>query len=273
MAKSYLQTVLGDSPNAVWKLNETSGTFADATGNGLTATAHGTITRNVSTGFAGVGSGVSFGGTTSDFIDIPANALLRPSSALSLECWVNIASYGANQCFMGQTATGVDGIGFGVKTAGQILFGFNTNAGTDLCTGTTALGTGSWKHVILAGNGSTWNVYLNGVSDTNSSSASGISAPVSTFNIGIDNGTVLQMRSGGAICFAALYPSVLSASQALAHYNARNNVGGGVPTQKSPPGAVVAALAHERNLQRKLSGHSVAARHRLSYYYRRKTRR
>jgi concanavalin A-like lectin/glucanase superfamily protein len=230
VALSYLQTVLADSPNTLWMLSETSGTFADSTGNGVVMTAHGSITRSVDTGFAGVGKGVSFGGTSSDFIDTPANPLTRPGSALSYECWVKPASFGANQCMMGLTAVAaVDGIGFGILSSGTKLFAFNTNSGVTICSGLTSLVAATEYYVVLAGTGaggSPWKIYLNGVDDTNTSSASGISAPAGSFNLGIDNGSLLPMRAGGALCACAIYPSVLSGGQVATHYAARNSVGG-----------------------------------------------
>lgn len=268
---SYTQTVLSDSPNACWPLSETSGTFGDITGNGVVMTAHGSITRSVSTGFAGVGNGVSFGGTASDFIDTPANPLTRPTTALTYECWFKAASYGTNQCMMGLTAVGgTDGIGFGVVTAGQTLFGFLTNAGTTAVSATTALGTATWHHCVLAGAGtagSPWKVYLDGSEVTSGPNTTGISGPAGTFNLGIDNGSLLPIRAGGALAFCAIYPTALSAARVSAHYAARNSAGGGGSTQTTvPPGQLVSALAHERNAARK-QDQTPGKPERISDYY------
>jgi len=89
-ATEYEQTILSDNAVAYYRLGETSGTTArDSSGNGL----HGTYVNGVTLGALGplVGdsnTAASFDGVD-DYIILPNSASLLPTTALTLEAWIN----------------------------------------------------------------------------------------------------------------------------------------------------------------------------------------
>jgi len=228
----------------------------------------------VSTGFSGVGNGVSFGGTVNDYIDIPNNALLTPSTTLTYECWAFHTSFAGFPTMMAQgtAVASPDGLALRASNSGvlQIVLPFS---GAVQMTGTATLSTSTWYYIVVTcATSNVWTFYINGTQDKQSTL--GLSPPTATspFDLGVDfNGSRLQpMANGSALCFCCIYPTALSASQVAAHYAARNTATStGGTTNSSPPGQAVAALAHERNQQRKEQeqpGHRL----RLSDYYRRR---
>jgi concanavalin A-like lectin/glucanase superfamily protein len=275
---SYAQTVLADSPSLYVRFEETAGaTCADSSTNAASGTAHGTFTRNVATGLAGLDIGISLGGAVTDYVSFPNSAAINnlfSVAFLTYEAWIKPTS---------------------LPTAGEIMAGGyvdNTHTGANMYvdnTGTVfmtdaffggvyaqstagAISANTLYQVVVAVQWNTaYTVYINGVSNNTGSPQARTPSPTGQqFCIGAtnDNGTV-HNAFPGLIDECSAYPALLSGSQVAAHYAARNtgsSSGGGT---KSPPGQTVAVLAHERNSDRHQED-THPQRHRISDYQRKK---
>jgi len=254
---SYQQTVLADAPILYYRCEETSGaTCNDASGNGHTGTCHTGFTRNVSMGPAGLDIGVTLDGTAGTNITTPNSAALNLIVPVSYECWLKWTS----------ATTGVI-FSQGVDTNGGyewVLFSTGLMTIANAASGTHqfdqvggALSTGTLYHLVWTfKTGPDLNTfYINGVSNNTNSTATVVSSTQSTQSFGFGG----QMNSGGVqfplpatMDEMAIYNYALSSSQVAAHYAARNTATGSSPASNTaPPGQAIAALAHDRNLQRK----------------------
>lgn len=79
---------LSISPSAVWELNESSGTLADATGNGFTMTTHNSPTYSSA---GKVGTSLLFTAASSQYADATHSATLN-SASYSVAAWIKKAS-------------------------------------------------------------------------------------------------------------------------------------------------------------------------------------
>ncbi|HET7814090.1 MAG TPA: LamG-like jellyroll fold domain-containing protein, partial [Candidatus Baltobacteraceae bacterium] len=92
----YSTTILNDGPAAYYRLDDSgTTTAADSSGNNL----NGTIGASVTTGAAGLLTSVSdaamaFPGTqnAASTVNVAANGLLQPASAISLEAWIKFTA-------------------------------------------------------------------------------------------------------------------------------------------------------------------------------------
>lgn len=275
---SYQQTVLADSPVFYLRLNEISGTtFADTTGNGHTGTANGTVTLGATAAAAGLGTAVTPGTTTSDFIGITAAAALDITGNVTLECWYKPSSTAASAYLMNKGKDDDTHASYGmfISSAGKVVFA--VTEAVNMLTGTTTLSVGTWYYLVctFTSSGNHWTIYVNAVSDntTVNTPPAALTATVKDYRIGgvVEGGSVpgTFFPMLGSIDEIALYNVALTSTQISNHYAARNNAAGSTGTSNlAPPGQAIAALAHERNQQRKEQeqpGH----RFRLSDYYRR----
>jgi len=266
---TYQSVCLADSPNFLFLLNETSGNFTDLGPSGFTGTAHATITYSVNTGFVNQPKGITL--SAGGYISIPDPAGFINSTTVSWEFVLAYTSSTAGSPFV--MAKGFDGTfsGYG------IFLDASRNLGIDL-TGISALwnsgyampNDGTARHYVVTLNGTTKTLYENAVQKVQNTTGSGsVGGSGSEYEIGaFKNGATpgQQPFNGATISCVSMYPSVLSASRVAAHYTALA-AGSTGTSNTAPPGQAVAALAHERNQQRKEQeqpGH----RFRLSDYYR-----
>jgi len=249
---SYQSVCLADSPNFLFLLNETSGNFTDQGSHGFTGTAHATITYSVNTGFAGQPKGITI--SAGGYISIPDPAGFINSTTVSWEFVLAYTSSTATSPFV--MAKGFDGTsGYG------IFLNPSRQLGIDL-TGTSVLwasgyampNDGTARHYVVTLNGTTKTLYENAVQKVQNTTGSGsVGGSGSEYEIGaFKNNTTpgQQPFNGATISCVSMYPSVLSSTQVNAHFNALSSSGTGA-TIKSPPGQFVAAMAHERNIERK----------------------
>jgi hypothetical protein len=228
--------IVADGPDWYYQLDEPSGAFLDSSGNGVTATETGTITRSVAGPIAGE-DGIT--ADTGEYLTLGYTA--TSLSAATIEGWYRWS--GSSAVFIEQNRYG-SGVGLCLQIAigtttfgagdGQITAFFNT---TSYWLGIHTTGTyndDAWHHVVAtwAGGGTITTgqltIYVDGVSvATTSDSGNGggpNSAPISgqgsmsLFNrlppgAGGAHGTVSADEM-------AFYPTALSAARVLAHYDA-----------------------------------------------------
>lgn len=250
MAKSYAQTVLADNPSVYLRFEETAGaSCADTTANGLTGTAHGTFSRNVAMGLAGIDIGVSFATLAANNVQIPNNALLNAVKPVTYEIWWNTAQgIPDSTAFMGKGATvttTADGWSLFVF-AGGILKAQLSSAGTvAVATGAGAVSSGALFHIVFTKDSSDNNtIYVNGVQSATANNATVATSSSEPFTVGGTSlGGTVSFPVGGIFDEFALYPTALSAGQVAAHYAARNTAVSASPAiQKPPPPSVVARV-------------------------------
>lgn len=154
---------LGDNLIAYWKMDEASGTRADATANALNLTDNNTVGSEAGV----INNGAYFQGGSSEYLSHAGDALLRPSTDFTLSMWVRLDStsgtyrvFAHNQGFF---------VSFGRRGTGTIEL-YNTNDAVGAYTGNVS-GT-AYQHVVIAydGGGATdadkVKIYRNGVSQS-----------------------------------------------------------------------------------------------------------
>ena len=237
-SQTYQQTVLADNPSFLWPLNDSGGTAADASGNGVTGVYEPGTTQGASGPFTG-STATGFDGNTG--LVTSANPVTGPQ-AFSAELW-----------FKTTTTNGGKLIGFGnnqtgsssnydrhiyMMNDGQLTFGVWNNQTVTVETPNT-YNDGAWHYVVATYDTSgTLTFYVNGrLIGTNSTSTA--QAYNGYWRVGGDNlngwnldpwgsnsqGTT-QPHSfyfNGTIADAAVYPTALSAAQVAAHYAAGVN--------------------------------------------------
>lgn len=172
-------TNLALSTNLVsrWSMNHTSGTtVTDSINayNGTISAANPAWTEDIPyTGVTRNSKSMALSADNSQAIQLTDSSSLRPSGNFTIEAWVKVAD-GSGSQFIFQSYsenTNVAGIHFFVDSTEKlrIVSGKNTGttANTDYksLTGTTTLSPNTWYHVAAVYNGSTLELFVDGVSD------------------------------------------------------------------------------------------------------------
>jgi len=225
---SYSTTILADSPVGYWRLGEPSGTNAnDETANNYDGTYTGTCTLNV-TGLLTGDSDKSVSVAGSGHVVLPSG--VNPwSSDFSVEMWLKPASASAytNVFAKGTYLTN----GFAISQFGTKWHAETTNnGGTVEVTAVATVDTGRADHVVVTRTGTSWVLWVNGVSATTTG----------TYVAPSGGGDFVNGWSG-TLDEGAVYSSVLSSTQVAAHYAAGTGGGGGGTTAKVSPSAGLAA--------------------------------
>jgi hypothetical protein len=220
---SYSTEVLADSPRWWLRLDESSGNFIDEMAS-LVGTPSG-VTYGVS-GHDGSVTAASFDGVD-DYVqlDLTSGTYRVPTNtAFTYECWANIDSGETSGILVSQTISGTSfqpnlTIGlFGVP-ANEVGIGFRSSS-TDYSASVAVSSIDTvWTHIVGVYDGSDLILYIDGAE---ADRAVGVPTPTNnTSNI-----IQLGRRSTGAnftamdLADVAAYPSALSATRILAHYNA-----------------------------------------------------
>lgn len=210
---SYRALVMSDSPAAYWRLGESSGTTAVD----QMAVANGTYGGGVALGAAG--ALVSDADTAAGFdglsgrVSAPAVAALDPTTALTIEAWIN------PDTTRGTTWIVNKGIMYYLYVVdGTINFGAFTDNWKAVIT--PLVSTGSWQHFVGTYDGTTFVLYRDGVVVGQTLSAGPILASTTPLFIGAYDATTQYFD--GSIDEVAVYTRALSAAQVLAHFQRGN---------------------------------------------------
>lgn len=274
---SYRSEVLADNPVLFLTLNETSGPFVDLSASGLSGVANGALTRGTATGLAGLGAGVTFGGVNTVYVSVADTPILDLVGDFTYECWVIFQTFATAQALMskGQDAAGTTA-GYEMWINGSPAVNVdrdNLTAGYRPGTGPAA---GAWHYLAVTRSGNSWAMYVDNTQVNTATVALSVNATARDFLIGAtfeSGGPTTPCNATTSMSNVAVYGTGLSQARCLAHYNARTVGSGGGAAAKSPPGLVIAAMAHERNAQRKQDqqGEQVPpSRRRVRLDYRRK---
>jgi hypothetical protein len=226
---SYTQRVLADGPAIYYQLRETSGTAAtDASGNSVTGTYEGTFTLDQTSGKPVTGEAAA------RYVTLGSGGRVKfpkPESGVTqvaLEAWVYRATLdGSTSTFYRiaePEATGVDWMSFSVRGDGNL---YMTSGYTDARTSTAPIAAATWYHVAVVMDvlDDTYTFFVNGVALTTTYVTAGITPRVGFQRTGGTNwfwgGYDGTRTAVSRIAEPAVYTSALTATQLLAHYNAR----------------------------------------------------
>lgn len=217
----YDSEVLADAPNVYYKLNELKGTSAaDSSGNAVNGT------YNNGTQFGQVGPinyaadwANNFDGV-SQYVSVPNNALIRPGDVFTVEFWVNVSTWTAppETLFPAFVAKDTNDFIVYIDSTHGFLLSLNKQGVGTIAQSTIAMATG-WAHGVVTKNGSAVHIYINGVDVTGSVSNQTIVSASTGMGIGASFNGGSNWLSG-AMARVAVYPTALSATRVLAHYNA-----------------------------------------------------
>lgn len=215
---TYPQVVLGDGPISYWRLNEASGNVAyDQTGND-----NGTITGGVTLGQSGPipgGGSFAFDGSTG-YVDLGTNPNLQPQQ-WTFEAWFRATSETSNPAKIYRNRyngfelevgpTGV--VGLSIWADSSTSYSLGTSSGTNYLDGT-------WHYVVVTRSANQLIFYIDATEG--GSTATPVSGTYYRSNgvaIGRD-GSCSCLYFKGSIAEAAIYPTALTATQVVTHYNA-----------------------------------------------------
>lgn len=216
-AAGYLAAQLADTPLALWKLDETSGTAAaDASGNGRTGTLSGAVTLGKQGGIPGsAGSASEFGGGKV--------AATLPTINTGAAIYVSVETLLYWDGTLERVIVGFQHLNLHISLDG---LGINTVSGDVFGVAYSPSWQNRWLHVVVVfknGDAEGGKLYLNGVAQTctrrDTPPDNTQSSATTGFNIGAF-GVQGTNRFSGRQQHVAVYNGELSAARVLAHYNA-----------------------------------------------------
>ncbi len=214
---SYHDSVLADSPTAYWPLNDLAAPGVDIVG-GLDLLAIGAGPTFAAGALRANGDSVN-GWASGDRLEADPDAALHPAETgpFSLEFIIDVGST--------YSASGI--IDLGVESSDsaiELTSGGNLKAqiGTSLAyTSTDPLDLNTIYHVAIVvngGNGSTFQVYINGVADGAPVTYTGrAAAPGDPFSVGALSATDDFLNADVRVSDVSLYPTALSEERVQAH--------------------------------------------------------
>jgi hypothetical protein len=216
-ATSYDQVVLADSPAAYWRLDEGSGTVAgDASGHGNAGTYQNGPTLGAPGLIGGGNTAVSFD-AVDDRVFVPDSASLSPTSAVSVEGWVNgtgfasspggfrtVVNKGNSYWLRVDNMSGVQRARFFIRDGGTYY---------GVTAGGVALIAGSTYHLVGAYDGSTLHIYVNGIDQGSAVHVGAVDDSTIPLVISVSSGSVWD----GRLDEIAIYSQALSATRVQAH--------------------------------------------------------
>jgi Concanavalin A-like lectin/glucanases superfamily len=206
---TYQSQVIADGASAYWPLDDPSGTTAED----LVAGNHGTISGGVTLNQPGVtadSKAMVFDGTTGG-ITVPA---VTVPVLGTIEFWCRFADAGSLKGPLGSLGTG-DVIVVYINTTAFLVYGgagFSQSAAGTLGTITA----NAWHHCVVAFDGATMWLYVDGALDTSPSFVS-TTPGTGTFHIGEIN----TLWFAGSMQDVAIYPRALTPAEIAAHYALR----------------------------------------------------
>lgn len=231
---TYDDEVLADSPDHYWKLDETTGVYADSVGT-LDATVIGTVNRGV----AGPATGVLAADLAGGYLKA-ADTFMHGRAQFTVEAWVNADSFTSQSAIVGDRHGNTTGFSFQfflrASAAGSpdVIFYVNGGGSRDTTNDPTTRAALTWWHYAVTYDGVSVKRYVNGV-ETGTALATtfgtvqavapgtgrggGIGCTLA-YDTGGDVTETVEQLLDGRIAKVAVYPTGLSAARLLAHYNA-----------------------------------------------------
>jgi hypothetical protein len=167
-----------------------------------------------------------FTGSSSSYIILPNNALLKPTNAISFSAWcrpvlqagqmILVFAKNNNSSFFAAYALSIDYLGgvYKFQVARQ------NGSGTDLVTGTATLSSNTWYHVVFTLDNTSFKLYVNGTLDGSMTPA------ITSFNYDPTRGVILGGTNEtnynspylGSMDNVRFYDRIISAAEVSAIY-------------------------------------------------------
>lgn len=222
----YATVVLADGPVAYWRLGDSGGTAADATGNGHSGAVMGGVTAGQTALIKDADPSMTFDGATG-YVEVPDSATLRFGGAVTLEAWVSGATF-ANASAMsypriiGKGTTGGTGH---TLTVEKLTTGDMANARLELeglspftLTGTTVLLPSGIHHLVGTFDGVMTKIYVDGQLDGSQPVTGTLITSTAPLDIGRRPDAMRYWQ--GFIDEVAVYDKALTPQQIATHYAA-----------------------------------------------------
>lgn len=188
---------------------------------GLTGTL-GAVTSTVNR-FNTPGSAYYFSGSASSYIELPNNAILKPTNAISFSAWIKVSvlpSGVGNYILFTKNTAGTNFEAYSLVTynAGPSGIKFRAlkgdgSGGITVADGTTSISTSNWYHVAMSIDNSQINIYVNGSLEGTSTLSYGFSYdPAKSVYFGGTN-DFYNLPFNGIIDNARFYNRVLTATE------------------------------------------------------------
>lgn len=210
---------LTDNLVAYWKLDESSGDAADATGNGYTLT-------NTSTTYsaAKINNGADFDGTNSKLSRTISNNL---SGSFTISAWVKIDVTGADHLIAVSEVSSYSNywLFFGINGSQKLYANLYDGTNNPYIVTTTTFSTGTWYHVVFIRDTAADNIriYINGSSAASAVTDTTTSVPTyGDFNLG--KRTYFASKLDGSLDEVGIWSRALSAGEISQLYNSGNGL-------------------------------------------------
>ena len=195
-------------------------TIADSSGNNIDATALGGVsstTGKICT--AGLFDG------TSGYVQIPHNALLNGSTALTYSAWINPTSWGGGTHQIMSKSVHDGGSGraqMGIFSEGGALKGRAETVGGRYDVSIALPSTDSWHHVALVFSGNALTLYVDGSSSSTTFTSTTLNSTTDELNISKRVGSSSQYFFDGAIDEVRVFNRALQTEEITGYYTNPN---------------------------------------------------
>lgn len=230
---SWASEVTADAPTIWWRFEETSGQHLDETANNHDSTAvtvTGQGTADPDAGWAGVGKGDDFNGT-SDLVSTPDHVDYFPSGTTAYSVEVVAEADTADSTFrrLASHETTADGWSLAVINVNPD-FGWRAerkaSSGLVILNSGTVPTLGQTYHVVATYDGTDVRLYVDGALAAGPTAMSASMAdPASDLYVGRRSFDATRFFDGRIFEFAFYNGTALSLTRIQAHYNARNDAG------------------------------------------------
>lgn len=217
---SYYSEVLADSPNAYFRLGESSGTAAVDVKGGASGTYTGGFSLAQSGALANdADTSTDFNGSTG-YVNVADRAEFDLGDVFTLEAWIRMDAGSADQVFIDKSQLGYN---LKVNTSNQLELR-QGDVGS-IVTSTLTLSVGRWYHVVATKNGATVKLYIDARDVTGAVTNRTCVNNIHPFAIG--SAYYLgapQQFFNGRVDEVAIYPTALSQDRIAAHYLASGHI-------------------------------------------------
>jgi hypothetical protein len=202
---------------AHWKLDESSGSLADATGNGHTGTL-----RNGATMTTGkINNGISLDGTN-DYFDSPDSTAYTGLTQVTVTAWVKLDANSAQTQIVFKSHGSAPWYTWQLfALSNEFQFDTNTTGGAALAAGSTidpAINT--WYHLAGVYSNGTMKIYVNGADNTSWTSGAGSGTLLDSNGVLSVGGNSGSQSTDGIIDDVRIYTRALTAGEISAIYSA-----------------------------------------------------
>lgn len=228
-SSGYAAAIRADNPSLWYRLGETTGTTAADSGSGQKNGIYSGVRIGV-TGAVRCDMAVFFDASQLGQV-IPANGTIAGPSTFSLEGWFQTTSKQGKIIGFGNSQTGTSGQydrHVYLNTSGQVVFGVY-NGGTRTLTSTNSYADGTWHYFAATFSAGTGMVlYVDGSLVAYNTTFTTAENHPGYWRVGYDNlggwpgADSTTGAFNGSLDEIAVYPTVLSADQVRAHFNANH---------------------------------------------------